>query len=52
MRGFVWFNWKSGGDVVSPVPGVPMRWVSEKDVTLLTAEPENPFAWMDEGLGI
>jgi len=52
MKAFVWFNWKGGGDYPSPVPGVPMRWLKERDVVVHVVEPVNPLAWMDEELGI
>lgn len=52
MKAFIWFNGKRGGDHQSPVPGVAMRWVDASAVTLLTAEPANPFAHLDAELGI
>lgn len=36
MRGFVWFNWKAGGDVQSPVPGVKMVWTPSVGVEIST----------------
>lgn len=52
MKAFIWFNGKRGGDHQSPVPGVAMRWVDASVVTLLTAEPANPFAQLGVEVGI